>query len=568
MIRSCYQRAALALSLAAAISLLSPVQAQSVGSVFTYQGELRAAGAAANAPYDFQFRLFNSAGGNTQVGTTVTLTAVSVINGLFSVPLDFGAAQFAGDAQWLEISVRPSSGGTFETLLPRTAVTPTPYALGAVAALANSVTGTSIVDGAVQSGDLAAGAVGTAQINPAQVQRRVGASCAGGSAIRSVAADGTVSCETALQGPAGPQGPVGVTGPAGPTGPAGANGATGATGPAGPAGATGAQGPAGPAGPTGPQGPAGSADAWSRTGNAGTNPASNFIGTTDNQPIEIRVANERVWRATVVQSGFFPGTNVTGGHQSNSADDSFSGQTIAGGGTTTAPNRTAAFFATIGGGANNIANGERSTVAGGVANTASGDTSTIGGGFRNCAGGAGSWAGGSNAKVRPGTDPGGSGACAGLTSYPGSALGDAGTFVWADRPGVAGFDFDVQRPGPVSGARQRRRLLRHRFIRGRHPRWPLHQHLHRRPPHHRRHLDQCLQPRAEDRVRVDRCRRRAVAPAGVAADPLAVPQLAGGGRAPRADRRGLPCGLWPRCRRAGDQHGGRERRCASRRSRG
>lgn len=168
--------------------------AQTVGSAFTYQGELRAAGAPANAAYDFQFRLFSSASGTTQVGPTLTLAGVSVINGLFSVPLDFGPAQFAGDAQWLEISVRPATGGAFETLVPRTAVTATPYALGAVAALANSVTGTSIVDGSVQAGDLAAGAVGTTQVNATQVQRRVTGSCTGSQGVQSIGQDGTVVC--------------------------------------------------------------------------------------------------------------------------------------------------------------------------------------------------------------------------------------------------------------------------------------------------------------------------------------------------------------------------------------
>lgn len=529
---------------------LSPAHAQSVGSAFTYQGELRAAGAAANAPYDFQFRLFNSAGGNTQVGTTVTATAVSVINGLFSVPLDFGAAQFAGDAQWLEISVRPSSGGAFETLIPRTAVTPTPYALGAVAALANSVTGTSIVDGAVQSGDLAAGAVGTAQVNAAQVQRRVSgtcsgtqgvqsiaqdgtvvcgtfsggggtitqvtagtgltgggtsgsvtvgianggvgtaqinatqvqrridASCAGGSAIRSVAENGTVTCETALQGPAGPQGP---TGPTGPVGPIGLTGPVGPTGSTGPAGATGPQGPPGPQGPTGPQGPAGSADAWSRTGNGGTNPAANFIGTTDAQPFVVRTRNAQSLRIEPSAELFSANpitANVIAGSRANVVDPGVRGATVAGGGVPAGesdpefedegPNRITdhygvvgggygnragnafftpadATFATVGGGQGNVAGAELAVIGGGLLNNASGVASTIGGGVRsaargiasavpggflNCAGADQSLATGSRAKVRPGVDPGGSGACTGLT-YPGG-LGDVGTFVWAD----------------------------------------------------------------------------------------------------------------------------------------
>ncbi len=454
-----FRRTLLALAFALAVPL---VQAQSVGSAFTYQGELRASGSAANAPHDFQFRLFNSASGNTQVGSTVTVSAVPVINGLFTVPLDFGPTQFAGDAQWLEISMRPAGSGSFETLSPRTAVTPTPYALGAVAALANSVTGTSIVDGSVQSGDLAPGSVGTAQINTAQVQRRVGAACANGSAIRSVAVDGTVSCETALQGPAGatgpagptgatgpagpagpagpigltgpegpagaagPTGPAGATGPAGPIGPAGANGATGAAGPAGPVGATGAQGPAGPQGPIGPQGPAGSADAWSRIGNAGTSPASNFIGTTDSQPFEIRTANARSLRIEPSSITFgTPAlpitTNTVGGSSANTVTAGVRGATIAGGGVPSGdsdpvfggegPNRVTDAYGTVGGGYGNQAGNNAvsvtdstfATVGGGVINTASGPTSTVGGGRSNIASGVDSTVGGGDNNAASGS---------------------------------------------------------------------------------------------------------------------------------------------------------------------
>lgn len=111
-------------------------------------------------------------------------------------------------------------------------------------------------------------------------------------------------------GPAGPQGPVGATGAQGATGPAGPAGATGAQGPAGPqgatgpagatgaTGATGAQGPPGPVGATGPQGVAGpqgppgadgALNAWGLQGNAGTDPATHFIGTTDNTTLVFKV---------------------------------------------------------------------------------------------------------------------------------------------------------------------------------------------------------------------------------------------------------------------------------------
>jgi hypothetical protein len=94
----------------------------------------------------------------------------------------------------------------------------------------------------------------------------------------------------ALQGPAGPagaQGPVGLTGPSGATGavgPQGPIGLTGAVGPAGPKGDTGTAGSVGPQGPiglTGPQGPSGSQGPIGNTGATGSaGPANTLaIGT-------------------------------------------------------------------------------------------------------------------------------------------------------------------------------------------------------------------------------------------------------------------------------------------------
>lgn len=220
---------------------------------------------------------------------------------------------------------------------------------------------------------------------------------------------------------------------------------------------------------------------WSTTGDSASNPATNFLGTTDNQPLVLRVGNRRAVRIEPTLSA----PNLISGISGNTVTGSVVGATIGGGGGTAEPNRVTddfgticggadnragddtgtpfdAGFATVGGGITNIAsgplstigggqentaNGSRSTVGGGVLNTASGFVSTVGGGQDNtasgsnsavgggqlnCAGGALSWVGGYRAKVRPGSNSGAPGTgCFGVAQN--GTSGDEGTFVWADR---------------------------------------------------------------------------------------------------------------------------------------
>jgi hypothetical protein len=98
------------------------------GTAFTYQGLLGNSNNLVTGSYDFTFKLFNAASGPSQVGPTVTVTALGVTNGLFITSMDFGA-QFNGTPYWLEIGVRTNGGGGFTTLTPRQALTPTPYAI-------------------------------------------------------------------------------------------------------------------------------------------------------------------------------------------------------------------------------------------------------------------------------------------------------------------------------------------------------------------------------------------------------------------------------------------------------
>ncbi len=101
-----------------------------VGTAFTYQGQLRDAGGPINGTCDLRFRLFNAASGGSQVGGTVTHEGVGLVDGLFTARLDFGAGAFQGDERWLEIEVRcPAGSGDYATLTPRQELTAAPAAL-------------------------------------------------------------------------------------------------------------------------------------------------------------------------------------------------------------------------------------------------------------------------------------------------------------------------------------------------------------------------------------------------------------------------------------------------------
>jgi hypothetical protein len=145
------------------------------------------------------------------------------------------------------------------------------------------------------------------------------------------------------------------------------------------------------------------ANAWSLSGNAGTNPTTDYVGTSDNQPLEVKVNGERALRLEPAIfsaiSGPDPTSNLIGGSPGNSIGSRVIGATIAGGGTArTSPNTVSGDFGTIGGGSGNSA-AFNATVAGGGRNTASGIGATVGGGFGNTAGGDRSFAAGTFARA-------------------------------------------------------------------------------------------------------------------------------------------------------------------------
>lgn len=113
-----------------ALALLAGVrQAAAQGTAFTYQGRLNSGTNAAGGNYNFEFSLFNALSGGSQIGSTVTSNNVVVINGLFTVTVDFGAGVFTGATNWLQIAVETNGAGSFTTLTPRQQVTSAPYAV-------------------------------------------------------------------------------------------------------------------------------------------------------------------------------------------------------------------------------------------------------------------------------------------------------------------------------------------------------------------------------------------------------------------------------------------------------
>lgn len=161
-------------ALLGALLLAGAATAAPAGSAFTYQGELDSGGLPLTGTPNLLFRLYDAMQSGNQIGSAIAMANYPVVAGLLTIDLDFGAGAFNGEARWLEITVDGN------VLAPRQLLSATPYALRALG--------------------VADGAVGAAQIDPTQVQARVGASCSAGSAIRAIGTNGSVQCESAGSG--------------------------------------------------------------------------------------------------------------------------------------------------------------------------------------------------------------------------------------------------------------------------------------------------------------------------------------------------------------------------------
>jgi hypothetical protein len=163
------KKPALLLGLAA---LLAAGTASAAPASTSFAGRLSTSAGPVNGAVSVTFTVYDAAtGGSSQWNDTLSLTAdgglVYATLGSAANPLD--ETVFDGRPMFLEIRVGA------ETLSPRLPITSTPYAVRASGA---------------DSADL----LGT--LSPTDVQLRVGGTCAAGSSIRAIAADGSVTCQT------------------------------------------------------------------------------------------------------------------------------------------------------------------------------------------------------------------------------------------------------------------------------------------------------------------------------------------------------------------------------------
>jgi trimeric autotransporter adhesin len=142
--------------------------------------------------------------------------------------------------------------------------------------------------------------------------------------------------------------------------------------------------------------PANATAGWGLTGNTGTIAGTNYVGTSDDQPVEFKVNNVRVMRYELDPAPTTAGVlspNIIGGHSANSALAGIKGAVISGGGLDN-PNLVNGDWATIAGGRDNQAGlmapySAYSSIGGGASNRSTGQWSTVAGGKNNTANGSG-----------------------------------------------------------------------------------------------------------------------------------------------------------------------------------
>jgi hypothetical protein len=363
-------------------TLLKPCLLVAQGTSFTYQGRFNTDGTPYTGSAEFQFTLWDAASNGGQIAaTTPASVIIGVTNGLFDTSLDFGTAAFPGADRWLQIDARTTIG-SFTTLMPRQKVTPTPYAMRAGSVQTNGLPG-GVYGNAVTfnnpanniNGTLTGNGAGLTSLNASQLtsgtvpDARLSANLARLNANQTFSGGNTFSGVNTFNHPGSSFAGNG----AGLTS-LNASQLTSGTVPDARVAANVAR----------------TNQVWLLGGNVGTAAGTQFLGTTDDEPLELKVNGQRGLRIEPNTNG---APNIIGGSANNGADAGVVGAFIGGGGATnfsfggiSHTNRIASSFGTIGGGFDNLihTNARGATIGGGQDNSIqSGPNSTIGGGDEN-----------------------------------------------------------------------------------------------------------------------------------------------------------------------------------------
>jgi len=306
-----------------------------MGTAFTYQGRLYEDGVPANGEYQIRFGLFDQAEAGSNLGiwpSTDPIPTIIVSGGLFTTTLDFGVDVFDGGARFLQIAVRKYDPampiGPMNPLSPRQELKPAPYALfAAKSASAAEAAHATNADSAATVPWGSTSLIG------------LPAGFADG-----VDNDTTYSAGLGLR----------LTGTTFSIDPLFGDGRY-----------------------------------WTLFGNSGTDPNVNFLGTTDDRALTMRVNNQPALR--LIPNAVAP--NVVAGSVANQLAPGTWGVAISGGMSNRVTgnlgaiaggnNNEAAAFASVAGGSGNQALGQNSAIGGGARNFANGIESNIGGGVAN-----------------------------------------------------------------------------------------------------------------------------------------------------------------------------------------
>jgi len=321
--------------LIASLTLCS-VRAQD--SRFTYQGVLREAGATVQGGHHFEFRLFDAETNGVQVAGPVESGVVDVKDGLFTVMVDLGSGVWGPDPRWLEISVRTNDpAAPWIILVPRQSLSSVPLAMrsGSSGFAESAASADSVAPGAVTGEGIVPGSLLATHIAPDQIVRSV-------NGLRD---------DVMIQGGTNTV----VTSDA--------------------------------SGLTIHQ------SGWGLRGNAGTVAGVDYLGTSDDQPLDLGVNGRRALRLKSFAGG--SGVNVLAGYEGNFVAAGLQGVTISGGGAYYSADlnythQVSSDFTTLGGGMAHVieASASYSTIAGGFANRIAewSDRAFVGGGAYNAIG--------------------------------------------------------------------------------------------------------------------------------------------------------------------------------------